>query len=327
MKIAAFNCRKDELEFFEKYGKKYGVEIITCPYSPTAENLKLAKGCQAVSMITTPIDAAIVETLHEYGVSVISTRTIGYEHIDCRRASELGMVVSNVGYTANTVAEYAVMCILMAIRKMKAIMTRYIGQDYGLEGIRGRELCSMTVGVIGTGRIGETVIRNLSGFGCRILAYDLFEKDSVKEYAQYASLEEIWKRCDVITLHAPATEETYHLIRKETLEQMKDGVVIVNTARGTLICTADLIEALESGKVGAAALDVIENEGKIYYKDFKYKPVGHHEMAVLNAMPNVLMTPHTAFFTDQAVGDMVEFSIKSCVQTINGGENPWRVNG
>lgn len=326
MKIAAFNCRKDELEFFESFGKKYGVEIITCPYSPSGRNLEFAKGCQAVSTITTPIDGATVETFHELGVKVISTRTVGFEHIDCKRASELGIVVSNVGYSAHTVAEYAVMSILMAIRKMKAIMTRYIGQDYGLEEIRGRELCSMTVGVIGTGRIGETVIRNLSGFGCRILAYDLHQKDSVKQYAEYVSLEELWKQCDVLTLHTPATEETYHLIRKETISQMKDKVVIVNTARGVLIHTKDLIEALESGKVGAAALDVIENEGKIYYKDFKYKPVGHHEMAVLNAMPNVLMTPHTAFFTDKAVGDMVELSIKSCVDTINGGENPWRVN-
>lgn len=326
MKIAAFNCREDELEFFERYGKQYGADVTVCPYSPTKRNLELAKGCQAVSMITTPIDAEMIETLHDYGVQVISTRTVGYEHIDCKRASELGMVVSNVGYSAHTVAEYAVMSILMAIRKMKAIMTRYIGQDYSLSGVRGRELCSMTVGVIGTGRIGETVIRNLSGFGCRILAYDLKEKDSVKAYAQYVSLEEIWKQCDVITLHTPATEETYHLINQNTIKQMKDGVVIVNTARGTLVHSGDLIAALESGKIGAAALDVIEKEGKIYYKDFKYNPTGHHEMAVLNAMPNVLMTPHTAFFTDQAVGDMVELSIKSCVLTINGEENPWRVN-
>ena len=179
-----------------------------------------------MSTITTPIDGATVETFHELGVKVISTRTVGFEHIDCKRASELGIVVSNVGYSAHTVAEYAVMSILMAIRKMKAIMTRYIGQDYGLEGIRGRELCSMTVGVIGTGRIGETVIRNLSGFGCRILAYDLYQKDSVKQYAEYVSLEELWKQCDVLTLHTPATEETYHLIRKETISQMKDKVVI-----------------------------------------------------------------------------------------------------
>lgn len=326
MKIAVFNCREDERPFFEEYGRKYGAELVITNHAPTRKTLELVQGCQGVSIITTPVDGTLLEEWKAAGVQVVSTRTVGYEHIDWKRAGELGIVVSNVSYTPHTVAEYAVMSILMAIRKMKTIVTRYQVQDYGLEGVRGRELCRMTAGVVGTGKIGETVIKNLSGFGCRILAYDLTEKEAVKKYAAYVPLEEIWRECDVITFHAPATSETYHMVNEETLAQMKDGVVLVNTARGSLIDTDALIQALVSGKVGAAALDVIESEGKIYYNDFKYQVVDHLQMAALSAMPNVLMTPHTAFFTDEAVGDMVEYSIKSCVQTICGEENPWKVN-
>lgn len=326
MKIAVFNCREDECHFFEEYGKKYGAELVITEHAPTIKTLDLVQGCQGVSVITTPVSGELLEHWQKAGVQVVSTRTVGYEHVDWKRAGELGIVVSNVSYTPHTVAEYTVMCILMAIRKMKTILTRYIGQDYGLNGVQGRELCRMTVGVVGTGKIGETVIRNLSGFGCRILAYDQIEKESVKAAASYTSLEELWKNCDIITFHAPATPETYHMVNAETLAKMKDGVVLVNTARGTLIDTDALIQALISGKVGAAALDVIEEEGKIYYNDFKYQVVDHPQMAILRTMPNVLMTPHTAFFTEEAVSDMVEYSIQSCVNTIQGEENPWQVN-
>lgn len=326
VKVAAFNCRKDELEFFHKYSEELGIELLIIDESPSLKNLDLVRGCQAVSVITTPISGELIEGWKELGILAISTRTVGYEHVDCTRAAELGIPVSNVGYSPDTVAEYAVMSILMALRRMKTILLRAEAQDYSLTDVRGKELCRLTVGVIGTGRIGETVIRDLSGFGCRILAYDLHEKESVKAMAEYASLERIWAECDVITLHAPSTAETHHLINKESIGRMKDGVVIVNTARGTLIDTPALIEALESGKIGAAALDVVEHETGIYYKDFKYQPVAHHEMAILKAMPNVLMTPHTAFFTDEAVGNMVEYSLKSCVLAANGERDPWQVN-
>lgn len=326
MKIAAYSCREDELEFFNKFGRELEIELVLTEDAPRMGNLELAKDCDAVSVITTAITPEIVEIWHSYGVKAISTRTIGYEHVDYKRAAQLGIAVSNVSYSPNTVAEYAVMCMLMAIRKMKTILFRGIGQDYSLHAIRGREIKNMTVGVVGTGRIGETVIKNLSGFGSRILAYDLFEKDSVKEHAEYAPLERIWREADIITLHAPATSETHHIVNKESISKMKDGVIIVNTARGSLIDTPAFIEALECGKVGAAALDVVENEMGIYYKDFKYKQVLHREMAILSSMPNVLMTPHTAFFTDEAVSNMIEYSLKSCIWSVNGEDNPWRVN-
>ena len=295
------------------------MELSLSPLPPTPETASLAEGCDAVDIITTPVGRELIDIWHSYGIKAIATRTVGYEHVDYKYAAELGISVSNVSYTPHTVAEYTVMAMLMSIRKMKTILTRYMGQDFSLKDIRGKELCNMTVGVIGTGKIGETVIKNLSGFGCRILAYDIYQKDSVKALAEYCDLDTLYRESDLITLHTPATEETCHMINKKTIHSMKDGVILINMARGVLIETADLIEALESGKVSAAALDVVEGESAIYYKDFKYKPVGHHEMAILQAMPNVLMTPHTAFFTDEAVGDMVRYSIEHCVNTVRNG--------
>ena len=316
MKIAVYSCREDEIALFEKYGKEYGVELSISTLPPTPETAHLAKGCLAVDIITTPVGRDLIDIWHGYGIKAIATRTVGYEHVDYKYAESLGISVSNVSYTPHTVAEYTVMAMLMAIRKMKAILTRYMGQDFSLKDIRGKELCNMTVGVIGTGKIGETVIKNLSGFGCRILAYDVYEKDSVRDYARYCSLDTLYRESDLITLHTPATDETCGMINKNTIASMKDGVIIINMARGVLIDTAALIEGLESGKVAAAALDVVDGESAIYYKDFKYRPVGHHEMAILQAMPNVLMTPHTAFFTDEAVGDMVRYSIEHCVKNV-----------
>lgn len=326
MKMAIYSCRPDERGLFEKYGKELGVDLVFSSRRADLANAALAEGCQGVSVITKPVGRELIDLWHGYGVKVISTRTVGYEHVDYRYAAKLGIGVSNVSYTPHTVAEYTVMAILMTIRKMKTILTRYMVQDFSLEQVRGRELCHMTVGVIGTGQIGETVIRNLSGFGCRILAYDIVEKDSVRAWGEYVPLETLYRESDIITLHTPATEQTMHMINEESIGAMKDGVCIINMARGSLIDTDALIRGLESGKVGAAALDVIEKEGEIYYKDFKYAPAGHHQMAVLQSMPNVLMTPHTAFFTNEAVGDMIRYSIESCLNTAMGRPDRFRIN-
>ncbi len=325
MKITAYSCRPDELALFKHFGEKYGVSLVLVPEGPSMENADMAEGSQGVSIITTPVDEPLLRRWKECGVQIVSSRTVGYEHVDGDAAERLGIALANVSYTPNTVAEYTVMAMLMAVRRMKAIMTRFLGQDYSLLDIRGRELGRMTVGVVGTGRIGETVVRLLKGFGCRILAYDIHPREELAGLAEYVELEEIWKECDLITFHTPATEKSFHMVNRETLSQMKDGVVLINMARGTVMDTDALIEALEQGKVGAAALDVVENEGRIYYKDFKYQPLGHHDMAILSAMPNVLMTPHTAFFTDEAVSDMINYSILSCIAQVKGEENPWRV--
>ncbi|HJB06394.1 MAG TPA: lactate dehydrogenase [Candidatus Enterocloster faecavium] len=327
MKMMAFSCRQDEMEFFRQFGEQYGVEVETTKEAPCMENAELLKGCQAACVLTTPVDAQLIDQWHQYGVQLISTRTVGFEHVDYRHAAKLGIAVTNATYTPDTVAEYTIMTILMAIRKMKIILNRYIGQDFSLRNVRGRELGPMTVGVVGTGRIGQRVIELLGGFGCEILAYDLEHKEEVRRLARYVSLETIWEECDLITFHTPATEETCHMVNRHTIGQMKDGVVLINMARGSIIDTEALIEGLETGKVGAAALDVVENEGSIYYKDFKDRPVCCREMSILSAMPNVLMTPHTAFFTQEAVSDMVECAMLSCARLKAGEKDPLRVNG
>ena len=310
MKIAAYNYRDfDEAQFFEKFAKKYQVEILPIREMPTTGNAALAADCEGVSVITTPITEDIIRIWKEVGVKHISTRTIGYDHVDLDAARKYGMAVSNVTYSTGSVADYTVMLILMALRRMKSIIKRAEGMDYSLKGNIGREIADLTVGVVGTGRIGTHVMRNLSGFGCRLVAYDPYENEEAKKYGTYCSLEELMKISDVITFHTPATKSSYHLVNRNSIASMKDGVVIVNTARGSIIDTPAFIEALESGKVGAAALDVIENELGIFYGDYKYQVIGHREMSILKDLPNVLMLPHMAFYTENAVSDMVEHSI------------------
>ncbi|MDO5345222.1 MAG: D-isomer specific 2-hydroxyacid dehydrogenase family protein [Lachnospiraceae bacterium] len=319
MKIAAYNYRDfDEARYFEKFASVYGVEIVPIRETPSPENAGMACGCEGVSVITTPITGDIIRAWKEAGVKHISTRTIGYDHVDLEEAKKQGMAVSNVTYSTGSVADYTVMLILMALRRMKSIIKRAEGMDYSLNGNIGREIGSLTVGVVGTGKIGTHVIRNLSGFGCRIIAYDLYENDTVKQYASYCTLEELFAESDVITFHTPATPSSYHMVNAETIRTMKDGVIIVNTARGSIIDTPAFIEALEQGKIGGAALDVIENELGIFYGDYKYQVIGHREMSILKDLPNVLMLPHMAFYTENSVSDMVEHSISHIV---NGDGN------
>ena len=326
MKIFVYNYREfDEAEYFQRFSKEYGVELGICTDAPTLENAHLAEGYEYVSIITSKIDGELMERFHRLGVKMVSTRTIGYDHVDIETAKRLGIHVSNVTYSPECVADYTVMLILMSIRKMKRIMQRAEVNDFSLPGIQGRELPNFTVGVLGTGRIGRAVIRDLSGFGCRILAYDKYENEAVKEYAQYADLDTIYRECGLITLHMPLLDDNFHLIDKEAIGKMKDGVVIVNTARGGLIDTKALIEGIERGKVGAAGLDVIEDEFGMYYYDRKSDVLSKRDLYILRGFPNVVVTPHMAFYTDQAVSDMVRHSIESCILHAQGKEDPWTV--
>lgn len=326
MKIFAYSYRKDdEEEFFHAFAKKYEVELGMSERAPTLETAMMAKGYDCISIVTSKIDTPLLEKFHEVGVRFISTRTVGFDHIDLEKAKELGIKVGNATYSPNSVADYAIMLILMSLRKMKLILNRTEYQNFALKGVRGKELPNLTVAVIGTGRIGRCVIEHLSGFGCKIIAHDLYESEAVKKYAKYMSMDQIFEKADVITLHTPATEENHYLINEESLKKMKDGVVIINTARGSLIDTDALIKGIETGKIGAAALDVLENESHLFYKDYNTKVISNRELLLLKSYPNVIITPHTAFYTEQAVSDMVENSIKSCCLFMNQKDNPWEV--
>lgn len=327
MQVTVYNCRPfDEKGLFIEYAKEIGIELVLCGDAPDLENVSLCKGSRCVDVITSKIDAPLIKAFRENGIEYISTRTIGYDHIDIEAAKACGIKVGNAPYGPSGVADYTVMLILMSIRKMGAILGRTGLQDYTLAGLNGRELKDLTVGVIGTGRIGATVIKDLSGFGCRILAHDLYEKEEVKQYAQYVPLSQIWKEADVVTLHTPLTQDNFHLIDKESIAQMKDGVVIVNTARGALIDSDALIEAIEDGKIGAAGLDVVENEFGLYYYDHKSDILKNRELAMLRSFPNVTVSHHMAFYTRNYVETVVKDSLMSCKCFMEGKENPWEVS-
>jgi D-lactate dehydrogenase len=267
----------------------------------------------------------MVKAFRDAGVRFVSTRTIGYDHIDLAAARSLGMRVGNAPYSPDSVADYTIMLMLMATRRMKAILRKKAAQDFSLAGAQGLELHNLTVGIAGTGRIGRRIVQKLSGFGCEILAHDLHPSDEVRGLARYVSWEELARSSDLISLHMPATEANYHLVNGESLAAMKEGVFIINTARGSLVDTAAFIGAVESGKIGGACLDVIEDEAELYYNDLRGRPLKNRDLALLDAYPNILVTPHTAFYTDQAVRDMVENSLRSCVAFQRGEDNPWEV--
>lgn len=326
MRMFVFSMRTfDELPCFEKYCPKYGIEYDYTTETPCMDNLELAKGYDVVNVITTVFDQPMLKKLHDMGVKCIATRTIGYDHIDVDYAKSLGMGVIHISYSPNSVADYAIMMMLMGLRRMPHIMERANIQDYMLKGKIGRELPDCTVGIIGTGRIGRTVIRHLSGFGCKMLAYDLYENEEVKQYAEYTDLDTLLKNSDVITLHAPATDDNYHMIDASAIEKMKQDVVIINCARGALIDTDALIDGIESGKVGFAGLDVVEHESGLYYFNRMGEPLHNPKLAILRSYSNVLVSPHTAFYTEEAVANMAENSIIGAMKYMNGEDTPYLV--
>ncbi|MCD7840819.1 MAG: D-isomer specific 2-hydroxyacid dehydrogenase family protein [Erysipelotrichaceae bacterium] len=325
MKIAFFSVRIDEIDFVKEYAKKYDVEVCINNEALTLNNVGQCKGYDAVSIMTTKTDKEIIKILHDFQVVYISTRTIGFDHIDLEACKEYGIHVGNVSYSLASVAEYTVMMILMSLRNMKLIVDRFASQDFSLQHIRGKELSDLTVGIIGTGKIGKEVIQRLSAFSCHMMAYDINPNNEVENLVDYVDLNTLFENSDIITLHAPSNSSTYHIINEESLQMMKDGVVIINTARGSLINTDDLIDAIESQKVGYAALDVIENESHLYYEEYKNEVINHRQLSILRSFPNVLLTPHTAFFTNHAVSDMVEYSILSSKNTYENHNNPWLI--
>lgn len=328
MKVAVYNLRPDEEEFFKKYGKQYKFEIVSIKEEPSIQNVHLAEGCVCVSITSEcHITKEMLNAYQEHGIQFISTRTIGYEHIDFEYAKKIGIPVANILYSASSVADYTIMMMLMVLRKVKHIMVRSLGQDYAITKIRGRELPNMTVGIIGTGKIGSALAKHLTGFGCRILAASTREEESLKGIVEYVTHDTLYQESDIITLHLPANEKNYHIINKVAIQKMKEDVILINTSRGPLVDSMALIDALESGKIFGIGLDVLEGDREIYYRDYKYEVIPHREMAILNAMPNVLMLPHMAFYTDQAVSDMVKHSLESCRQFLDGEEVTSIVNG
>jgi D-specific alpha-keto acid dehydrogenase len=308
MGITIYGCGEDEAALFREMAPRLGV-VPTITEAPLSEaNIGLALGNRCISIgHKAQVTNAMLLALSEAGVTYISTRSVGYDHIDVIYAESVGVVVEAVAYSPDSVADYTLM--LMAVRHAGSVIRRADVHDYRLHDVRGKELRDLTVGVIGTGRIGGAVIDRLRGFGCRTLAYDA--RPTIP--AAYVTLGALLEQSDVVTLHTPLTAETHHLLHRHRIERMKHGAVIVNTGRGALLDTEALVCALESGRLGGAALDVLEGEEGIFYADCRDKPIESQLLLRLHKLPNVLISPHTAYYTDHALRDTVENSLTNCL--------------
>ncbi|HBQ86287.1 MAG TPA: D-lactate dehydrogenase VanH [Syntrophomonas sp.] len=309
--ITIYGCGQDEAVLFREMAPRFGVMPTITDTAVSEVNIELAFGNRCISVgHKTQITNSILFALSRAGVKYISTRSIGYNHINVKCAQSIGISVENVAYSPDSVADYTLMLMLMAVRNAKSIISRADIHDFRLNDVRGKELRDMTIGVIGTGRIGSAVMDRLRGFGCHILAYDHCPKTS----ADYVPLDELLKQSDIVTLHTPLNADTKQLLNRQRIEQMKHGAFIINTGRGSLLDTEALIPALESGKLGGAALDVIEGEEGVFYFDYREKPIASKLLLRLQKLPNVLITPHTAYYTEHALSDTVENTIINCLK-------------
>lgn len=311
MGITIYGCEQDEAVLFREMASRFGVlpTITAAPVSKANIGLAFENRCISVSH-KTQITNSILCALSQAGVAYINTRSSGCNHIDVDFAQRIGICVENVAYSPDSVADYTVMLMLMAVRNAKSTISRADIHDFTLNDVRGKELRDMTIGVIGTGRIGTAVMERLRGFGCHILAYDHRPKTS----AGYVPLDKLIQQSDIVTLHTPLNAATNHLLCRQRIEQMKHGAFIINTGRGSLLDTEALICALENGRLGGAALDVLEGEGGIFYADWRNNPLESKLLVRLLKLPNVLITPHTAYYTDHALRDTVENTLINCLK-------------
>lgn len=326
MKIAAYETRADELGYFKEMAESLKIEIVHINEILCEQNADKAEGCLGVTVLGHSIvSAEVLDRLKELGVVCLSTRTIGYNHIDTEYAQKIGIRVSNSNYEPSGVADFTMMLMLMSIRHYKQALFRGNINDYSINGLQGRELKNLTVGVLGSGKIGSTVIDYLKGFGSRVLVYDAYPNEQVRQKAQYVDLETIYQECDIITLHTPLLSDTYHMINRESICKMKDGVVLINCARGELMDVEAVIEGIETQKIGAVGLDVIENEEGIYHQNLSTEIVSNRQMAYLRQFPNVTMTQHIAFYTDAAVRSMVASGVSGLIDFITTGACKYEV--
>ncbi|MEN6489650.1 MAG: D-lactate dehydrogenase VanH [Smithella sp.] len=318
MGITVYGCGQDEAVLFREMAPRFGVRPTITDTAVSEVNIELAFGNRCISVgHKTQITNPVLLALSQAGVMYISTRSIGYNHINVKCAESVGISVENVVYSPDSVADYTLMLMLMAVRNAKSIVSRADIHDFRLNAVRGKELRDMTIGVIGTGRIGAAVMDRLRGFGCRILAYD----HRPQTCADYVPLDELLQQSDIVTLHTPLNADTDHLINRQRIERMKHGAFIINTGRGSLLDTEALIAALESGKLGGAALDVLEGEEGVFYFDYREKPIASKLLLRLQKLPNVLITPHTAYYTEHALSDTVENTIINCLKFERGKQH------
>ncbi|MEV5001626.1 NAD(P)-dependent oxidoreductase [Nocardioides sp. LML1-1-1.1] len=301
--VTVFGCDPEEAALAQRLGPRLGlhVTLTSAPASAATAALAASRPCISVDHRTT-LDRADLEALAAAGVRLVSTRSIGTDHIDLAHAERLGIEVGNVQYAPDGVADYTVMLILMVLRHAGATLRRSAVHDYRA-GPRGRELRDLTVGVVGAGRIGSAVAARLRGFGCRVRTADREAGDR---------LDDLLRVSDVVTLHTPLDPSTRHLLDARRIGLLRPGACVVNTGRGPLLDTAALLAALEDGRLGGAALDVVEGEERVFHTAHDHPP--GERWARLQRLPNVVLTPHTAYATDRALHATVEHSLIHCAE-------------
>lgn len=322
MRIIAYSVRKDEIPYFEKYAAKFGVTFALTEKDLTAETAHLAEGFDGVSVYTSSEEINDAwSVFRSLGVKNFTVRTAGYDGLDLKKARQNGIRVANVSrYSPSAIAEFAVALTLSVVRKLPLALRRSRVQDFSVEGLLGREINTMTIGIVGTGNIGRAAARVFKAFGARVIAYDLFKNDEARELVEYVSLDELFAQSDAISIHAPLTPENHHFINDDAIKKMKQGVVIINTGRGGHIDSRALRDGLVSGKISAAGLDVYEFEKKWLKKDLSGQVIQDPIFRDLKNLPNVIMTPHIAFNTDVAVRNMVKISTENLLKFNRGEE-------
>lgn len=325
MKIAFFDTKNYDVAGFEEYGGKHGMKFKFYETKLNADTSDLAKGCEAVCVfVNDTVDAAVIDRLCELGVRIIALRCAGYNNVDIAYAKDRITVVRVPAYSPYAVAEHAMALLLTSIRRIHKAYIRTRDFNFSLNGLTGFDLHGKTVGVVGTGKIGRIFIDICRGFGMKIIAYDKFPaKDSGIDYVE---LDELFSRSDIISFHCPLTEDTYHLISRETVGQLKKGVVLLNTSRGALIDAEALLEGIKSRQIGAACLDVYEEEGDVFFNDFSGHIIADDVLARLISMPNVIVTSHQAFLTEEALNNIAETTVANLLAFSNGEKSGNELN-
>ncbi|MBQ6180336.1 MAG: 2-hydroxyacid dehydrogenase [Ruminococcus sp.] len=325
MKVAFFDTKNYDIPGFEEYGKKNGMKFKFYETKLNEDTAALAKGCEAVCVfVNDTVDKNVIDKLCGLGIKIIALRCAGYNNVDIEYAKDKIAVVRVPAYSPYAVAEHAMALLLTSIRRIHKAYIRTRDFNFSLNGLTGFDLHGKTVGVVGTGKIGRIFIDICRGFGMNVIAYDKFPaKDSGIEYVE---LEELFRRSDIISFHCPLTEETYHMVSKETIGQLKKGVVLLNTSRGALIDAEALVEGIKSRQIGAACLDVYEEEGDVFFNDFSGHIIADDILARLISMPNVIVTSHQAFLTEEALNNIAETTVANLVAFSKGEKSGNELN-
>ena len=320
MKLAFFDAKSYDMPGFDAAAKDTGLEIKYFETRLNEDTVSLAAGFDAVCVfVNDNVNAAVVEKLYHYGVKIIALRCAGFNNVDIHACQGKLRIFRVPAYSPHAVAEHAMALLLTINRRTHKAYIRTRDFNFSLQGFVGFDLYGKTVGIIGAGKIGRVFADICKGFGMNILAYDKFPNEA--SGLHYTSLDEIFEKSDVISLHCPLTDETKHLINAGSIAKMKKGVTIMNTSRGALIDTEDLIEGIKSKRIGAACLDVYEEEGDFFYEDCSGHVMQDDTLVRLIAMPNVIVSSHQAFLTKEALDNIAATTVSNVLNYFQGTPN------